>query len=85
MKNIQSYLSRFKNLLTDNNHFNEGCELVFKKINIPLTKKDFIIVSGVIKLKNKNPLVKSEIFLKKEKIIKELNNQFGKSVIFDIR
>lgn len=85
MKDLQTYLGRFKDLLNNKAFIEVCCEEVFKDMNMPLSKKDFDVIGGVLSLKFKNPLVRSELHLKKEKILNCINEKIGKKKIYDIR
>lgn len=84
MKDLQKYLEKFKNLLGNKVFIESCCENVFKELNLPISKKDFDVVGGVIRLKSKNPVMKSELKLKKNKILKSVNLCLGKEGVFDI-
>lgn len=85
MKNIQEYLTRFKSLIHNKLFIELCCEGVFKELKLPVSKKDFEVVGGVLKLKTKNPLMRSELRLKKVKVLKEINLKLGKDLLFDIK
>ena len=87
MKDIKSLLSKFKNLTTPDQIVREKTSLIIKNTtgaeidsqNITYNKN-----TGFIFLKTNNHK-QTIIFLKKEDIIKEINNILGKEVVLDIK
>lgn len=84
MKNIHSFLDKFQGLLFKKVKQEIVIEDVFKEFGIPLTRNDFTCKVGVISLKN-NPILKTQVFLKKNLILKKLEERLGKNIFTDIR
>ena len=54
-------------------------------LNINLSEDDAEYRFGIMYIKNNNQSLKNEIFLNKEKIIKQLNQKIKRDIIKDIR
>lgn len=82
MGNIGDYLKKFSNLIS---HKKEEIQFVihfFEDNALPITEKDFEIKDNILILSVK-PIVKSEIYVRKEYIVKQLQKR-GVNII-DIR
>jgi hypothetical protein len=52
--------------------------------NSNLDEKSISFKNGVLTIKT-NPTIKTELFIKKNRLIKEMNSRLGENLIFDIR
>jgi hypothetical protein len=85
MIEIKDILARFSDLISSSEQKKEIIsDVISKVINKKINKEDIKTKNGVIYL-NLPPLYKNEIFLKKEKIILELQNVLGRKTPSDIR
>jgi hypothetical protein len=83
MAHIDSFLEKFKRLLESGTNLKkEAVEVIKGVIGKEIDSEKVTIKDGIVQLKI-NPLFKSEIFLKKEKILKSLQDKGFK--IFDIK
>ncbi len=85
MKNILSFLDRFKNLVRSKTYIEECCEAVFKELLLPLSKEDFEIIGSVLHIRSYSAPLKSEIRLKKQIILLRIKEKSGSSAILDIK
>ncbi|MFM2357753.1 MAG: hypothetical protein RJA61_490 [Candidatus Parcubacteria bacterium] len=84
MKNIQSFLDKFQGLLFKKVKQEIVIEDVCKEVGIPLIRGDFTLKETVLSIKN-NPILKTQIFLKKTSLLKKIEERLGKNIITDIR
>ncbi len=83
-KNIGSFLEKFKNLLSSDKKEKESIvEAVFKATGALIKEADIKISGRTLYIQGSSQL-KSEIFMKKEKILKELSS-VTKNRISEIR
>jgi hypothetical protein len=77
MIEIKDLLEKFGNILLKEELKKEAVrEVIAKAINFPIKKEDIKIKKGIIYL-NIKPIYKNEIFLKKDQILKELEEALG--------
>lgn len=84
MDHINDFFSKFKGIFASNLHQKEIIVKVCKKhSNVDLETAKISIKAGVVSV-SANPIVKTQIFLNKDKILNQLNQEFGLK-IKDIR
>ena len=87
MNSIKLFLSKFKYLTFSNQLIKKECTLVIKEIlNIEIKKENISVKNNIIYI-NTSSVIKSEVFIKKESLLKELSvriSQYNKNII-DIR
>lgn len=82
---INIFLNKFKNILFKKDEIKSVFkQVVLKNILFELDDQDIIIKTPLIVV-NGSPILKNEIFLKKEKILKELQERIPGCMIKDIR
>lgn len=85
-RNIEGFLERFKNLKTSEKFNKEETLNVINKItNIELVNENIEIRGGVLYIKISDPVIRSQIFLYKEKIIEEIEKKLGYNSFKEIR
>lgn len=85
--NITTYLTKFKNITPPNRFIKEKCIAAVKEeLGVKLSSNEIDVRSGVVYIKA-NQIIKSEILLNKNEILRKLNLQLKKytKVIQDIR
>ncbi len=76
--NIGDYLARFKKLKPPADFVKSEIIKIIKDIlGADLKATDITCKGGVIYIKSKNPVLKNEIFIKKEKILEALGKKLG--------
>lgn len=84
MRSIQDLLERFKGILdTESSKKENIIEIIKDNTGIILTSKEVDVKAGKLFLKTK-PIFRSEILLKKEKVMKAFIEAFGERYIRDI-
>lgn len=74
MFNISSYLDKFKNIGLKEILLKENIVKTIKeKIGVEISVKDITLKNNVITIKM-SPLLRSEVFMKKKKILDEINS-----------
>lgn len=82
---LKDYLRKFKNLTPPDDFTRKKvCEVVQKNTNIDLLVENVKVKRGVIFIKENNTL-KNSLFLKKRKILDDLQKELGKKTPKDIR
>ncbi|MFA6340770.1 MAG: hypothetical protein WCX27_00815 [Candidatus Paceibacterota bacterium] len=81
MFDIGSYLEKFKNLSQSRNFLRDSVALAVKEACGFDIKTENIIVKSAVARINARPVIKTEIFLKKEKILKILKEKTGGKVV----
>lgn len=84
MLQINQLLERFKNLKNGDKVKKQLIKEVFDKNNIPINIDTITIVKDIIFLKIK-PIIKTEVFLKKEEILRQIKEISIISFISDIK
>ncbi len=85
MNNLGSYLEKFKLILATPGALKKPVlNAILKITSIELSEKDIDVKEGSIYLKT-HPLIKNEIFMKKDLILKELQDLLGKKAPHAIR
>ena len=85
MIEIKDLLAKFSNILLGEENKIESVRSVIKEVvGLELKKEDIKIKNNTVFL-NIKPIYKSEIFLKKDRILSKLGQYFGKRVPGDIR
>ncbi len=85
MFNIEEYLSKFKVILKKDGAIKGVIKDVLdKELKTNISKEDIKISQGIIFLKAP-PILKSEILLRKNKILEKISNKIGSKKIQDIR
>ncbi len=84
MRSIQDLLERFKGILdTESSKKENIIEIIKDSTGIILTSQELDVKAGKLFLKTK-PIFRSEIILKKEKVMKAFIEAFGERYIRDI-
>ncbi len=85
MKKIEGFFDKFKNKVASEVH-NRVCiiEILKKNIGVELEMGDITISHGILRVKA-NPAVKNEMYIKKERILKEINSKIGTPKILSIQ
>lgn len=84
--NIGKFLERFSNLKPSKGFIQDGAVMAIGKVlNLKISSDDIEWRGGVIYFKIKNPAVKNEIFLNKEKILEILKERLGAKAPKDLR
>ena len=81
--NINSFLSRFKNLRNPSEDKTNILLVINTELNTSLTEKEIAISKGVIRI-NTSSLIKNLIFLKKPNLINLIQEKFPELQIVDI-
>lgn len=85
MKKLSQYLKKFQNLTPPDIFLKKSFrKLIQKEINIKIDIKNIEYKNSTIFIRV-NPLIKNEIFLKKDLLLKKLNTKPGEVYIKDIR
>jgi len=86
MRTISELLEKFKKILQTNSQVKDLFVRVLKgELNYDADTKSITLKDGIIYMSDK-PIVKNEVFMKKEKILTELNQLLPKEKkIIDIR
>ncbi len=85
MLEIKDLLARFEGILVKEEFKKEAVrEIISKIVGFEIKSEELNIKNGTLYL-NIKPIYKNEIFLKKERIIKELEKALGKKSPEDIR
>ncbi len=83
--NISQYLEKISKVYNQNISLREAVVGSLKDlVKIELSDKDLILKNGILNIKT-NPVIKTEIFIKKKRIIEEINKRLGEKKVFDIR
>lgn len=84
MENLAAYLQKFKRLISSNEEKTKIIsEEIFKITSIQIPTNDIVLREGTIII-NTKPIIKSEVFIKKEKIIKAIKER-GLTHLIDLR
>jgi len=85
-KNIGNFLERFANFRPSKNLIKEeSAKVIGALLNIEIKPDNFEERDGILFLKSANPVLKNEIFLKKNQILKVLKDKLGSQSPCDIR
>ncbi len=85
MKNIGNFLDKFKNKAVKEIYIRDNIVKIIKKItNIDINIENIDINSGVLKVKLASSIEKNEIFIKKDRILKEIKEKISGIRISDI-
>ena len=85
MKNIGIFFDKFKNKAVKEIYKRDSIAKIIKNIaKIDIDIKNMEISLGILKIKT-SPIEKSEIFIKKDRILKEINKKIDGSGISDIQ
>jgi hypothetical protein len=85
-KNIGNFLERFANLKPSQNLIkDESAKIIGGLLNMEIKPEDIEERNGVLIFKSANPVLKNEIFLKKEIILKALKQRLGPKSPGDLR
>ena len=86
MKKIDGFLKRFEKItIPDESVRLKTAEILSSEFGEEIKKEDISVKNGIIFIKTKDASLKSDIFLKKQKIIDNINSYLGKITIRDIR
>lgn len=82
---LSSFLAKYKNLKPADDFKKETVkDIIFKIVGLEIDKKNISVVNQVIYL-NISPKAKAEIYMNKNRIIKELSEILDKAAPKDIR
>jgi hypothetical protein len=82
--NISKFLESFKEILFKEELFKEDICLVLKeKINISIERKNIILRNNILSIQA-DPYIKTEIFLRKEEILKEIQGKHPQRNVLDV-
>jgi hypothetical protein len=84
MQTISDFLKKFSQLKPTARVVKEVVLDILKNKNIPITVDEIIYSNNVVYIKS-NQIVKNEIFISKESILKEIENKLNKKTVKDIR
>ena len=85
MFNIQTFLERFKKITPPDAELRTHLSRAIKEVvGVDVAEVNIQIKNNIANLKIK-PLYKSEIFIKKEKILAMMEKEIGKKILNDIR
>jgi len=85
IKNISEFLDKFKNILSKGYGLRDVIIVSVKDITGLDIKIEKIKISNDTAFIKTSPVIKSEIYLKKEKILQKINSNFKYPVLKDIR
>ena len=85
MLDVSSFLEKFKHLIeTDRSMKDSVINSVFKVLSFKLAENNITVKGGTITIKA-NPVLKSEIFMKKELILEEIRTSSGNKNIKELK
>jgi len=85
-KNIGNFLERFANLKPSQNLIKgEAAKIIGGVLDVEINQDDIEERNGILFFKSANPVLKNEIFLKKEVILEVLKDRLGPKAPNDIR
>ena len=84
MPNIADFFKKFSHIKPTSRIIKKVVFDILKERNIPISKDEIIYHNNVVHIKS-NQIVKNEIFLFKESILKEVKTKFDEGVVLDIR
>ncbi|MCR4284085.1 MAG: hypothetical protein NUV64_02075 [Parcubacteria group bacterium] len=84
-KTLSPFLEKFKSLKIPKEAIvDDIMEIILNKTGIKLEKENIVVNKPTVFIKA-NPMIKNEIFFKKQQILEELEKQFYSKTIIDIR
>jgi len=85
-KNISGYLEKFFTITPPGKFYQkEVVKALNEVLKIELLENDVEYRFGIVYIRSSVQILKNEIFLNKEKIIKQLNQKIKRDIIKDIR
>jgi len=84
MQTISDFFKKFSNIKPTARVIKEIVLNILKDKNIPVTEDEIIYSNGVVYIKS-NQIIKNEIFISKDVILKEIENKLNKKTVVDIR
>ena len=85
MDNLKNLLDKFKNLINHSGDEKKTVAVAIKKhTNISIDEKDIVVGDGFVRI-NAHPAIQSEIYIKKPKILADLNEALKPKTFKDIR
>ena len=85
MRNIAYYLEKFKKFSPPDDYLKNSIKQILEsEMEIFIGKENIEIRQGVIYIKE-SPLIKNEIFLKKDFILEKIKDSAGKRMVKDIK
>lgn len=83
--NIGNFLEKFKNFTSTDLHTKKiSAEILSTELGIEILKADLSVQKNTLRVQC-SPIIKQEIRLRKQKIIKAINQRIGKTVITEIQ
>ena len=83
---VRILLERFKRLTRPNILVREKTSVIIQEeVSVKIDDKKIFLRNGVIYVDTHDPIVKSEIFLKKRKILGRIQEELGERGVFDIK
>lgn len=84
MQNIADFFKKFSKLKPTNRVIRKVVFYVLKNKQIPIKQDEIIYHNGVVYIKS-NQIIRNEVFLSKENILKEIEIALDKKTVTDIR
>jgi hypothetical protein len=82
---ISDYLKKVSKFSDDKESLDLSVISTFRNIlGLELLNSDFVLKDGILVI-NKSPVVKSEIMLKKNRLLNSINSHLNNKKVFDIR
>ena len=82
---VSDYLKKISKFSDDKETLDISVISTFRNVlGIELSLSDFVFKDGILTIK-KSPVVKSEIMLKKSKLLKNINSYLNSEKVFDIK
>ena len=81
---LHQILSRFKGLTNTEKIKKQQIAAIISTYNIPIGTKQIVLNKKIIQLTTA-PIIKTEIFLKKEKILAHINRELGEDSFLNIQ
>ncbi|MBI2618405.1 hypothetical protein HYW58_03065 [Candidatus Kaiserbacteria bacterium] len=84
MKRISDFFSKFSAIQPTGRSVVRACVEVLRRRNIPINEDELMYSRNTVYVKS-HQVVKNEIFLSKEIVIKEINQKLGDTIVKDVR
>lgn len=84
MKNIADFFGKFSKLKPTGRIIKKTAYIVFKKRNLPILEDEIIYHNKTLYL-SASSIIKNEVFILKNDLVKEINIELGSTQVEDIR
>lgn len=84
MKSISDFFAKFSKIKPTERTVIRACVEILKRKDIPISEDELVYSNGTVYVRA-HQVVKSEIFLSKEAVIKEVNQKLGTFLVKNIR